>query len=100
SRREEIKKRIDLRELWGVVGLETGEIGIEDLTELVFGNQSDANCAASLLRAIFEDRLYFRIRPDRIEVPSPEQVQQALIQREKERERSTFIARCAEFLTR
>ena len=100
SCREEIKKRIDLRELWEVVGLETGEIGIEDLTELVFGNQSDANCAASLLRAIFEDRLYFRIRPDRIEVPGPEQVQQALIQRERERERSTFVARCAEFLTR
>ena len=83
-----------------MVGLETGEIGIEDLTELFFGNQSDPNYAASLLRAIFEDRLYFKIRPDRIEVPGPEQVQQALIQREKERERSTFMARCADFLAR
>ena len=100
TRREEIKKLIDLRELWEVVGLETGEIGIEDLTELFFGIQSDPNYAASLLRAIFEDRLYFKIRPDRIEVPGPEQVQQALVQREKERERSTFIARCAEFLVR
>ena len=100
TRREEIKKLIDLRELWEVVGLETGEIGIEDLTELLFGHQSDPNYAASLLRAIFEDRLYFKIRPDRIEVPGPEQVQQALVQREKERERSTFVARCAEFLVR
>jgi exoribonuclease II len=100
TRREEIKKLIDLRELWEVVGLETGEIGIEDLTELFFGIQSDPNYAASLLRAIFEDRLYFKIRPDRIEVPGPEQVQQALVQREKERGRSTFIARCAEFLVR
>jgi exoribonuclease II len=100
SRREEIKKRIDLRELWEVVGLETGEITIEDLTELFFGNLSDPNYAASLLRAIFEDRLYFKIRPDRIEVPGPEQVQHALIQRDKERERGTFIARCAEFLVR
>ncbi|MGO9566238.1 MAG: ribonuclease catalytic domain-containing protein [Desulfomonilaceae bacterium] len=100
ARREEIKKRIDLRELWEVVGLETGEIGIEDLTELFFGNQSDPNHSASLLRAIFEDRLYFKIRPDRIEVPGLEQVQQALIQREKERDRSTFMARCADFLAR
>jgi exoribonuclease-2 len=96
--REQIKKRIDLRELWEVVGLETSEIGIEDLTELFFGNQSDPHHAASLLRAIFEDRLYFKIRPDKIEVPGPEQVQQALVQREKERERSLFMARCAEFL--
>jgi exoribonuclease II len=100
TRREEIKKLIDLRELWEVVGLETGEIDIEDLTELLFGHQSDPNYAAALLRAIFEDRLYFKIRPDRIEVPGPEQVQQALVQREKERERSTFVARCAEFLVR
>jgi exoribonuclease II len=100
TRRDEIKKRIDLRELWEVVGLETGEISVEDLTELFFGGRSDLNHAASLLRAIFEDRLYFKIRPDRIEVPGPEQVQHALIQREKERERNTFIARCAEFLAR
>jgi len=100
TRREEIKKLIDLRELWEVVCLETGEIGIEDLAELLFGHQSDPNYAASLLRAIFEDRLYFKIRPDGIEVPGPEQVQQALVQREKERERSTFVARCAEFLVR
>jgi exoribonuclease-2 len=85
TRREEIKKLIDLRELWEVVCLETGEIGIEDLAELFFGHQGDPNYAASLLRAIFEDRLYFKIRPDGIEVPGPEQVQQALVQREKER---------------
>ncbi|MGB6067099.1 MAG: ribonuclease catalytic domain-containing protein [Desulfomonilaceae bacterium] len=100
SRREEIKTRIDLQELWDVVGLETGEIDIEDLTELVFGSRHDPNYAPSLLRAIFEDRLYFKIRPDKIEVPRPEQVQQALIQREKERERTAFAARCADFLAR
>ncbi len=100
SRREEIKTRIDLRELWDVVGLETGEIDIEDLTELFFGSAHDPNYAPSLLRAIFEDRLYFKIRPDKIEVPRPEHVQQALIQREKERDRTAFIARCSEFLAR
>jgi exoribonuclease-2 len=95
--REHIKNRIDLRELWEVVGVETGEISVEDLSELFFG-QNNPDYSASLLRAIFEDRVYFRIRPDTIEVPSPERVQQALIQRDKERERSSFVARSAEFL--
>lgn len=98
ARREALKSRIDLRELWEVVGLETREIDIDDLSELFFGNEHDAHSTASLLRAIFEDRLYFRIRPDTIEIPSPDQVEQALIQREKELERNRFIAASAEFL--
>jgi len=98
--RDEIKNRIDLRELWEVVVPETAEIGIEDLTDLFFGNQKDVDRQASLLRAIFEDRLYFRIRPDSIEVPSPERVEQALVQRDKERDRSHFLAQCAAFLNR
>jgi exoribonuclease II len=97
--RDEIKSRIDLRELWEVVSVETGEISVEDLSELLFG-KNNSDYSASLLRAIFEDRLYFRIRPDKIEVPSPERVQQALIQREKERERSNFVALSADFLAR
>lgn len=100
DRREEIKSGIDLQEVWDVVGTETSEIGIEDLTELVFGGRRDANAAPSLVRAIFEDRLYFKIRPEGIEVQAPERVEQALAQREKERERSRFVAAAAEFLAR
>jgi len=52
------------------------------------------------LRAIFEDRLYFKIRPDGIEIPEPAAVEQALIQRERERERQEFLARASDFLVR
>jgi len=96
--RDQLKSRVDLRELWEVVGLETREIGIEDLSELVFGKHNDSNSAASLLRAIFEDRLYFKIRPNTIEVPSPEHVEQALSQRHKEQDRQAFVAACGAFL--
>jgi exoribonuclease-2 len=100
ARREELKSRIDLKELWEVVGAEAGEIGSQDLAELVFSGGTDPDSAASLLRAIFEDRLYFKIRPEGIEIPSPEKVGQALVQREKERERQSFFARSADFLAR
>ncbi len=96
--REELKNQINLRELWEVVGPETGSVGIEDLTELLFGRNQDMNSAPSLLRAIQDDRIYFKILPDRIEVPTPDRVQQALTQREKERERANFMAKSAEFL--
>lgn len=100
ARREALKSRIDLKELYEVVSLETREIDIEDLSELFFGSEHDANSTASLARAIFEDRLYFKIRPDTIEVPLPDQVEQALVQREKEQERARFIAESAEYLLR
>jgi exoribonuclease II len=98
--RDELKNQINLRELWEVVGPETGSVGIEDLAELSFGRSRDMNSAPSLLRAIQDDRIYFKILPDRIEVPTPDRVQQALNQREKERGRADFMAKSAEFLVR
>ena len=96
--REQMKNSIDLPELWEVVSPETSEIDVHDLTDLFFGSEHDANRAASLLRAVHEDRIYFRIRPDTIEVAAPERVEQALVQRTRERERREFLARSAEFL--
>ncbi|MFH1115867.1 MAG: ribonuclease catalytic domain-containing protein [Pseudomonadota bacterium] len=96
--RDDIKRTIDLKELWEVVCLETRKIDLEDLTELFFGRAGNPDNAASLLRAIFEDRLYFRLRPDGIEVPPPDRVEQALLQKQKEKERGEFVARSAHYL--
>ncbi|MCA1959916.1 MAG: ribonuclease catalytic domain-containing protein, partial [Desulfomonile sp.] len=98
--REEIKSGIDLSELWEVVGLETEAINIHDLADLFFGNKKDFNSSAALLRAISEDRLYFKIRPEIIEVTRSDRVEQALLQRERERVKRTFLADCAAFLSR
>jgi exoribonuclease II len=98
ARREEIKTNIDLAELWEIVVTETDEIDLSELTALFFGEKQDMNQAASLIRAINEDRLYFKVKPDRIEVPRPDVVEHALLQRERERERGEFIARAADFL--
>jgi exoribonuclease II len=98
--RDEIKLDINLRELWEVVGPETREIDIHDLSELLFGEDQDINHPASLLRAIFEDRVFFKIKPDRIEVPSPERVEQALTQREREEERKALTVKAADIIVR
>ena len=100
ERREEIKGNLDLRELWEVVGSETDEIELTDLTDLAFAGKGDFNSTPSLLRAIFEDKIYFKVRPNSIEVLSRDRVDQALDQRRKERERIRFVAECSEFLSR
>lgn len=98
--RDELKKLINLRDLWEIVVDEASEISLEDLSDLFFGKAQDVNSAPSLLRAVFEERLHFRMQNHSVEVLSPERVEQALTQRRKEEERITFVDRCAEFLGR
>jgi hypothetical protein len=65
-KQEEIKK-LRSRELWEVVGLETGEIGIEDLAELFSATRAILTMLLLFLGQ-FSRKAYFKIRPDRIEV--------------------------------
>lgn len=96
--REHIKQNVDLEELWNVVGPDEEHIDLEDLSDLVFGNSKDYNSSSALIRAIFEDKIYFKMHPDRIEVPSQESVDQALMQRRREDEKAVFDVRCSDFL--
>ncbi len=98
AEREEIKNKIDLRELWEIIVVDAEEITLEDLSDLFFGNQNNPSASASLMRAIFEDKTYFKLKADIIEIPSPDRVQQALAQREKELQKTRFTAISAEFI--
>ncbi|MGC8907558.1 MAG: ribonuclease catalytic domain-containing protein [Desulfomonilaceae bacterium] len=96
--REEQKKEINIRELWEIVHTETSEIEIRDLSELCFGREADLDRTASLLRAIVEDKTFFKVNDGKIDVATPEQVDRALSQRKREEERAAFQAACAHFL--
>ncbi|MEW6114917.1 MAG: hypothetical protein AB1664_22490, partial [Thermodesulfobacteriota bacterium] len=100
TKREQLKADVNLQEIWDVVSSDAEEVSAEDLAELVFGKSADPDSTAALLRAVHEDRIFFRIKPDHIEVTSPARVEQALVQMEKERERKEFVSRCADFLSR
>lgn len=96
--REELKGLINLQELWEVVSGEIREIEPNELAELCLGKDMGPDGPASLLRAIIDDKVFFKLRNAKIGVPLPDQVDQALKQREKERERAQFLADCADFL--
>ncbi len=99
SRRDEIKSTINLKELWEIVGPETDYITLTDLSELLFGAQDGLESRAGLVRAIVENRLYFKIKPEGIEAISPEKVEQEELRRRKEFERSILLSRYADFLS-
>ncbi len=98
--RDEIKKTIDLKDLWEVVGPETNHISIQDLSELFFGSNDGPDSQAALVRAIVENRLYFKIRPEGVEAVPPEKVEQEEIRRRREAERGRFLTRCSDFLSK
>ncbi|MFH0960068.1 MAG: RNB domain-containing ribonuclease [Pseudomonadota bacterium] len=99
ARRDEIKNTINLQELWEIVVTETDKISLMDLSELLFGAQNDLESRAAFVRAIVENRLYFKVKPNVIEVVSPEKVGQEEIRRKKEFERGLFLSKCADFLS-
>ncbi len=96
--REEKKKQININELWEIVHTETSEIDIIDLSELYFGLEVNHDGTASLLRAILEDKIFFKLANDKIVVATPDQVDHSLSQKKKEEERAAFHAACAQFL--
>ncbi len=98
--REDHKKEINIRELWEIVHTEASEIEVADLSELCFGRDASLDRTASLLRAIIEDKTFFKLTNGKIDVATPERVDRALSQKKKEEERAAFRAACAQFLGR
>lgn len=96
--REKIKDDIDLKELWEVISSEASETTVRELAELLFGAEIDSHKPAGLLRAIQEDRIFFKVKLNSIEVPPQEKVEHALAQKEREKERLTFISDAKDFL--
>ena len=87
QRREKLKEEINLEELWEVVVDEAEEMSPEELAEVYFGQGFDDDHVAAILRAVLEDKLYFRYRDGRIIIHSREEVERLKEAKRKEAER-------------
>ncbi len=96
--RENLKREVNLRELWELVLGEAEEFDPYELAELYFGDSAGDDHAAALLRAVLEEKLYFRIRDGRLVVHSEEEVERFLHARKKEEERLRRLSLGEEFL--
>jgi len=82
--RKHLKKQVDVRELWELTCDEKESFQHEYLAQLVFGETITDDHLSALMRALFEDRLYFRLKEGRFRPNSVEKVAQILKQREEE----------------
>ena len=91
--REELSRTITLEEVWNLTSEkpeDTFEVGF--LAGLFFGNEPTDDEEAAFLRALIDNRLYFKYKADKIHVHSPEKVEQLLEAQAKESQEAEFIA--------
>jgi exoribonuclease-2 len=64
SRRRILSGQIDIMALWEILNSEQEPIDLQTMTDFCFPNESDSDHQSAVLRAFFQDRLYFKFSPD------------------------------------
>ncbi len=83
--------QVNVKELWELVCDEKERFDQKYLAHLVFGKNITDDHQSSVVRAIFEDRLYFKMKDGYFTPNSAEKVEQILIQRKEEAQREAIL---------
>jgi exoribonuclease-2 len=76
KKRLELGERISVHELWELTHEENEAFSFADLAELAFGNHVTDDHISALVRALFADRIYFKLKDNCFAPHSPEKVAQ------------------------
>lgn len=96
--RKALKEEVDPKELWELVQGEGEDFDNRYLAELCFGVPVTDHHVSALVRALFEDRLHFRLKDGRFLANTEERVEQILKQREEEALREERLAKGSEWI--
>jgi exoribonuclease-2 len=91
EKRRELVKRIDIKDLWEVLNSEQDWIDLATMTEFCFPDCPSGDHESAVMRALFNDRLYFKFNPDGFLPNSEMQVEQLTAQREMEERKNRLI---------
>lgn len=78
--RNRLKREVDVRELWELVKDEAESYSPEDLAQLCFGKEATDEHVSGLVRALFEDKLHFKMKDGRFFPNTEEKIVKALEQ--------------------
>jgi len=82
--RDSLKKEIHVRDLWELIKDENETFDYKYLAHLCFGETVTDDHVSALVRALFEDKLYFKIKDGRFIPHSEEKIEQIIRQREED----------------
>ncbi|MGD9022216.1 MAG: RNB domain-containing ribonuclease [Deltaproteobacteria bacterium] len=89
--RRKLQKQIDVEALWTVLHEEATWIDLQTMAEFSFDGQITSDHTSAVMRALFEDPLYFKFDTDRFLPNSPERVAQIAAQAAQEARKAHTI---------
>jgi len=98
ARREELAAQVNVAELWELVHEEKNLVPLKDLAELQFGSEAGDDHQAAVLRALFYERLHFRLAGGDYVPLTLEQLEQKRLQQEREEAHRQEVDAAVEFL--
>jgi len=98
NKRKALLNQVDIKDLWEILNTEQVWIDLETMTEFCFPDNPGADHESAVLRAFFDDRLYFKFNLDRFFPNSAQQVERLHAQRQEEVHRNRVIELGAEWM--
>lgn len=90
-KRKSLKKSIDVFEIWEVLNNEERWFDARAIAELYFGVNPSEDHMSAVMRAFFEDRLYFKFGTNRFAPRNERQVDQLLKQKKEKASRDRML---------
>jgi exoribonuclease-2 len=91
ARRKKFQEDVHVKELWELVRDGQEHFDYVDLAQLCFGEEITDDHISALVRALFDDRLHFKLKDGRFLPHSEEMVNQIIKQREEEARKETRL---------
>ena len=91
QKRQKLIQNIDIRDLWEVLNSEQNWIDLATMTEFCFPESASGDHESAVMRALFNDRLYFKFNPDGFLPNSEKQVERLAAQRQQEERKNKII---------
>ncbi len=98
ARRRHLTDQINIKKLWEILNSEQEWIDLSTMTGLCFPGRSDSDHESAVVRAFFEDRLYFKFSQDRFFPHSESQVEQILDRRREDARQQELVEHGAAWL--
>lgn len=91
ARRRLLSEKVDVQGLWDVLHSEQEWVDLPTMTAFAFSESVDSDHEAAVMRAFFNDRLFFKFNTDRFFPHTREKVDQILAQREYQTRQARLI---------
>ncbi len=91
ARRKILMEQVDVEALWDLLSSEKEWVSLATMKELCFAGQATADHEAALVRAMFENGLYFKFDHNRFLPHSLQEIKAITIRKEKEEKKKRII---------